>query len=1051
MATASATRTVDDTDYTALTAEVIASATLCRVGIEEESLFDLRVGGQSGFALVPGDDEALLSGKSGSVPLAEDDATDQFILNQARARLCYGYPVMHYADGVARPLLIAPARLNGRIVEIDTSTPPRLNCGLLVEMGLTNGQAAALAHELADESMALADKLAKLASALQIASDRFNPSALEVVPDDGLYGRVQWHNRPIVAALTMPPARALVVKELAALSEAERAERVGDTALLALAEPMPQLTKDAGLPPLTAPMIWDMHRLGPSQTQACRSAMSAHLTGIMAPPGTGQMAMLVNLIATAVMNGESVLYAAAKPESARAMAAHLNGWIGRDVKAVPVVGHADLNQATQQDLIASLRELNRPKPEEEGEEEKPQKTNNREKPTLKSLQELDRLPSNTDGAVAPIRVLHEEIRERGEVERRMAQAMGAAWTGGNARAAAMPNASTMAEWQEQLDQAAGRKGGGLGGMMKSMLSKDSGVKELAADMRRGIAKLPDAVREEVLVHLEGADSAGDIEAAMTTIRRFGEWRKLVDKRLEAITRLVRQRDGRSIELQAMNQAARKISGVRELFRDFWLERLTEDPSVLESQIDTYFQLAAEREQVSDAKHRAHRSQRLAEAAAILSKNLPIWVTTVAEASDALPLEPGCFDLVIIDEADRVDFASALPLIYRGKRAAVVGASQHRHRETPLTAQRAQALQADHKTAPDWLDPISRSTIGNIEAMAAHKGSVPYLLVDHFRSHPAIADYLSSSFYDNQLIIRTNFRKLKGNFATGYQGMQWHDVQGRIADAGRGPINEAEVTAVLRLLKAWEDDGVFRIAPRPSIGIASPLMCELEQVREGIKRGDFADIVRERVTVATPGAFLGRQVDLFILLPGLAPGAPGTLNDDLAGSTATFHDAVGTAKVGVHVVGDRSACEAAGGYPAALAAAAGVAEVVEEVEEGYDDDFERRFDTAFGSEDEKDIDPWPALEDMLARNGYAVQRGVMVGGDRLALRVIAPLGGRYDIEIAKPVERIRNATELEHEIERDKRVTDAGYHVLRLTGAEVLGQADYVLQRLERLV
>jgi hypothetical protein len=157
-------------------------------------------------------------------------------------------------------------------------------------------------------------------------------------------------------------------------------------------------------------------------------------------------------------------------------------------------------------------------------------------------------------------------------------------------------------------------------------------------------------------------------------------------------------------------------------------------------------------------------------------------------------------------------------------------------------------------------------------------------------------------------------------------------------------------------------------------------------------------------------------------------------------------------VGVHIVGDRNICEGEGGYPAALAASAGVAEPQEdEAPEGYDDDFEKRFDNAFGGEQQRDVDPWPELEQILTRNGYAVQRGVMVGSDRLALRVIAPLGGRYDIEIARPVERLRNATELEQEIERDERVTQAGYHVLRLTGAEVLAQADYVVQRLERLV
>ena len=49
-----------------------------------------------------------------------------------------------------------------------------------------------------------------------------------------------------------------------------------------------------------------------------------------------------------------------------------------------------------------------------------------------------------------------------------------------------------------------------------------------------------------------------------------------------------------------------------------------------------------------------------------------WAVTSLSARGRIPLEPGYFDLVVIDEASQCDIASALPLLYRAKRSVVIG-------------------------------------------------------------------------------------------------------------------------------------------------------------------------------------------------------------------------------------------------------------------------------------------------------------------------------------------------------------------------------------------
>ena len=56
----------------------------------------------------------------------------------------------------------------------------------------------------------------------------------------------------------------------------------------------------------------------------------------------------------------------------------------------------------------------------------------------------------------------------------------------------------------------------------------------------------------------------------------------------------------------------------------------------------------------------------------LSGFLPAWCVTNLSTRGQLPLIPGFFDLVVIDEASQCDIPSAIPLLYRAKRSVIIG-------------------------------------------------------------------------------------------------------------------------------------------------------------------------------------------------------------------------------------------------------------------------------------------------------------------------------------------------------------------------------------------
>ena len=63
-----------------------------------------------------------------------------------------------------------------------------------------------------------------------------------------------------------------------------------------------------------------------------------------------------------------------------------------------------------------------------------------------------------------------------------------------------------------------------------------------------------------------------------------------------------------------------------------------------------------------------RSQVSVNVAQKILKSRPLWLSSVQAAPKRIPLIPGLFDVLVIDEATQCDLASAIPLMFQSKKS-----------------------------------------------------------------------------------------------------------------------------------------------------------------------------------------------------------------------------------------------------------------------------------------------------------------------------------------------------------------------------------------------
>ncbi|MFE1099040.1 AAA domain-containing protein [Nocardiopsis alba] len=296
----------------------------------------------------------------------------------------------------------------------------------------------------------------------------------------------------------------------------------------------------------------------------------------------------------------------------------------------------------------------------------------------------------------------------------------------------------------------------------------------------------------------------------------------------------------------------------------------------------------------------------------LVRTVPAWATTSRSVRGVFPPEPGLFDLVVIDEASQCTVADLVPLLYRSRRALVIGDPYQLQPVNPMTAQDDRRILSVHGLPAVETEERSLSFSGSsayhaaASAVVAGGGEVLWL-DEHYRCHPDIVAPVNRRFYGERLAVRTNSAALT---AAGDPAVRWIDVRGACErPGGRSCLNREEAESVLDLLRElWRS-----LPPEADIGVVSPFAPQVRLIEK--KLGDG---VGDRIRVGTAHRFQGGERDVVVISPTAAAGVHKSSGNWALQEQNLWNVAVTRARSRLYVVGDREYWAGRGGLLGDLA-------------------------------------------------------------------------------------------------------------------------------------
>ncbi|MGP3951938.1 DEAD/DEAH box helicase [Streptomyces sp. 7N604] len=309
--------------------------------------------------------------------------------------------------------------------------------------------------------------------------------------------------------------------------------------------------------------------------------------------------------------------------------------------------------------------------------------------------------------------------------------------------------------------------------------------------------------------------------------------------------------------------------------------------------------------------------------------VPAWAVTSLSAR-RFPPEPALFDLVIIDEASQCAIPHVLPLLFRARRALVIGDAMQLPHIAKIGPEREALIRRTAGLRSDWQEKQRLAYRRHSAFHAAERSAGGTLLLnEHFRCHPDIAAVSNELFYDGGLTVLTDTRDRP---SLPRPPIFWSHVAGRAARPHYGSswVNGDEISQVERFVR----DLLEHLPAEATIGVVTPFKGQAEELRSQLRRYD-----QERLRVGTVHTFQGgeRDVMVFSLVAGagMYPGAIGWVDRQLN----LWNVAITRARSHLIVVGDADLWRKRGGVAATLLEAAG--DIVPRAGEGETDELLKR--------------------------------------------------------------------------------------------------------------
>uniref|UniRef100_A0AAU2V0F8 AAA domain-containing protein n=1 Tax=Streptomyces sp. NBC_00003 TaxID=2903608 RepID=A0AAU2V0F8_9ACTN len=846
----------------------------------------------------------------------------------------YGYPAITLpergGDGRRRaavriaPLLIQPMELapdeDGRD-RLRSSGVPSLHTGLITELLADDDAAELLARWQPAWQEGNGAQMVKAVRELlaELGLPELEPLDLSALSERSVKDSLRpgAHN----AALLLAPsgvqriATEALVDNLLQMST--RTAQIPGTALNAL------LTggDDSSDPARNAPVVVAPGPCNESQERVITSAMTRPLTVSTGPPGTGKSEVVTAVVTTALAAGESVLVASTNNEAVDVVA-------GRCDEISPGLLMRTGNAAALEREAAKLEELLA----------KPIEAPGRGSATVAG-DLRNRHARATSQRAEAARLVDEEARLLGLLRERARQADGLglsvqlleeAWAGSEVAA--------LARWEERARKAAGAGWISLGrwrrGRALSALVDATGGTP-ASPWPTWASERP--VQPGLLLALAEALA---VERAL---------RELVTENLG--------RDEEQLKRARLESAAGLSAAAAELAGAVAAEAMVRGRSLM-----------GQRLQALRRRSGFQKSQRN------LMAHLKGWAISTHSVRQ-LELTPRLFDLVVIDEASQCSIASVLPLLFRAKRALIIGDPMQLGHIPGITAQQERQARIRSGLSAAHLEDrrLTYHVYASYHAAAQH-GEAALLLDEHYRCHPAIADVVNGYCYAGQLQVLTDVRsQVPAVDPVGASDpapvLGWVDVpHGESARGAGGQSwrNAAEAERVRETV----DELLARLPSHATVGVVTPFRSQ----KEALARVWADD---DRVRVGTVHAFQGGQRDVMVLSPVATGNTPPRTTHWVSSQVNLWNVAVTRAKSQLITVGSHAFWQGQAGLPALLAERSAVLRAEVDTEQG----------TAFGARTPSGFreELGDRLQEYLGRRGVTdLERAAVVGGHTVDL-------------------------------------------------------------------
>ena len=241
----------------------------------------------------------------------------------------------------------------------------------------------------------------------------------------------------------------------------------------------------------------------------------------------------------------------------------------------------------------------------------------------------------------------------------------------------------------------------------------------------------------------------------------------------------------------------------------------------------------------------------------LLEAFPCWCVTTYAVSGSLPMKPGLFDVVIIDEASQCDIASCFPILYRAKKAVVVGDDKQLPHLSFLEKAKEQSFLSQYGIN-DRYQLMWRFRTNSMFDLANYYSMHPVLLDEHFRSLPPIINFSNKEFYGGRIRVMRRNDNTKKVLETVVV------PDGKVDfDATR---NLPEIEALVKRLHEIVVEDERKNPEKPvSIGIISPFRAQVEQLKISVAKVLSEHMIeKHQIEIGTAHTFQGDERDIILI-------------------------------------------------------------------------------------------------------------------------------------------------------------------------------------------